>query len=334
MSERLRDQNVAAKFLIPLIDPTSRPDRKTSASISTGDVKVLRHTSGSYNVANITTLPTEVGSTGIYEVLLSATETNPDDTNFPITVTFASGTNDFDDNAFTFYVRPVGVNTLEINGGNLATNSANLKLNSFEINATSGVGLKIKGSAGNAGMEITGNTTGSALKIIGGNNSSPVKIDNGSGVTTHPTVYIDGKANSTDTTALFVDGGAGSDGILVSAGGSALNLSGGSADINASEIDQILTDIAALNNLSDTEVATLLTTALTVDTISELTQGTPVVEPSISNALMLVYMALRNKGTQTASEKAFFDNSGTKITKKIVTDDTTTYTESTMISGA
>jgi len=67
----LRQQNVAAKFVLPLIDRSNRPQLKTSPTLAAGDVKILRHTSGSYNVANIGTLPTEIGSTGIVEIALT-----------------------------------------------------------------------------------------------------------------------------------------------------------------------------------------------------------------------------------------------------------------------
>ena len=47
-----------------------------------------------------------------------------------------------------------------------------------------------------------------------------------------------------------------------------------------------------------------------------------------------LYMRLRNKLTVTSSELAIYNDAGTKIAKKTVSDDGSTYTEAEMISGA
>ena len=70
------------------------------------------------------------------------------------------------------------------------------------------------------------------------------------------------------------------------------------------------------------------------DTMPELAQGIPTATPTARQALMLIYMTLRNKVTQTATEFGIYNDAGTKIAKKAVSDDATTYTEDEMISGA
>ena len=74
--------------------------------------------------------------------------------------------------------------------------------------------------------------------------------------------------------------------------------------------------------------------AQTVDSFAELAQGIPTATPTMEQAIMYLYMALRNKLTVTASEKAVYNDAGTKITKKVLSDDGTTYTEAEAISGA
>ena len=73
--------------------------------------------------------------------------------------------------------------------------------------------------------------------------------------------------------------------------------------------------------------------AQTVDSFAELGQGIPTATPTMEQAIMYLYMALRNKLTVTATEKAIYNDAGTKITKKTLSDDGTTYTESEAVSG-
>jgi len=73
---------------------------------------------------------------------------------------------------------------------------------------------------------------------------------------------------------------------------------------------------------------------LATDTISEMAQGIPPSTPTFREAIMYLYMRLRNKLTVTTSELAVYNDAGTKIAKKAVSDDGTTYTEAEMISGA
>ena len=63
--------------------------------------------------------------------------------------------------------------------------------------------------------------------------------------------------------------------------------------------------------------------------LSELA-SVPGTTPTPEQALMLLYMALRNKLTVTATAKTVFNNAGTSIASKVLTDDGTTYTEAKM----
>lgn len=61
--------------------------RKTGATLAAGDFKINRHTGGVWSTGNpTTTTPTEIGTTGIYALPLTATELTPDDLQYPIIV--------------------------------------------------------------------------------------------------------------------------------------------------------------------------------------------------------------------------------------------------------
>ena len=84
--ELLRKSNTASAVVFPLVSLAARPDFKSGATFEAGDVKVIRHTGGAWNVANIGTLPVEISTTGNYYIPLTATELNPDDTKYPVIV--------------------------------------------------------------------------------------------------------------------------------------------------------------------------------------------------------------------------------------------------------
>jgi hypothetical protein len=103
-------------------------------------------------------------------------------------------------------------------------------------------------------------------------------------------------------------------------------------------LDQVLEDtgttlpasIAALP--TDADVLTQINAAL--DTaISELGVAAPTKEPSIRTGIMLMYMALRNKlVVQTSGTDAIeiYNDAGTKIAAKAISDDGSDYTEDEM----
>lgn len=94
--------------------------------------------------------------------------------------------------------------------------------------------------------------------------------------------------------------------------------------------------VNALGTQAKADVNAEVVDVITVDTVSELTVGTPPVTDSVMNMLLRLYMAFRNKGTQTKGAgafKTFHDSSDNAITKKATADDGSTYTESEMISA-
>ena len=93
------------------------------------------------------------------------------------------------------------------------------------------------------------------------------------------------------------------------------------------EIQQILTNIAALNNLSAAQVNDEVLDVLQTDTFAELA-AVPAATSSLKDKLTYVFMWLRNKSTQTSSTRTLFaDNGSTTVAAETVSDDGTTYTK-------
>lgn len=96
-------------------------------------------------------------------------------------------------------------------------------------------------------------------------------------------------------------------------------------------VDTRIPDTISLANIN-AEVDTALDTA-----ISELSQGVPTATPTVRTALMLMYMALRNKldvATVATDTLEIHSDDGTRIAQKLLTDDGSDYSEAKMISGA
>lgn len=99
-------------------------------------------------------------------------------------------------------------------------------------------------------------------------------------------------------------------------------------------VDAILVDtdatipglIAALNNLSASQVNAEVVDALATDTYAEPT-GVPGATVALATKIGYLYMALRNQVTVTATKKTFFDDGGAAEWEKDLSDDGTTYTE-------
>lgn len=72
-------------------------------------------------------------------------------------------------------------------------------------------------------------------------------------------------------------------------------------------------------------------------TIAELSQGVPATNPTMRTAVMLMYMALRNKldvATSGTDTLEIHNDAGTRIAQKLLTDDGSDYSEAKITSGA
>lgn len=84
--------------------------------------------------------------------------------------------------------------------------------------------------------------------------------------------------------------------------------------------------IAALNNISASDVLTQVNAALNT-AMSELGVAAPSATPTLRTAVMLLYMALRNRTTTTASAQTIQNDAGTTIATAALADDGTTFSK-------
>ncbi len=70
-----------------------------------------------------------------------------------------------------------------------------------------------------------------------------------------------------------------------------------------------------------------------IGAIPELAQAAPSATPTIQEAVMLMYMALRNEQITTASLTSIKNDAGTVITKATVSDNGTTFTRAELVTG-
>ena len=163
---------VATNVVVPLIDASSRPSYRANPTLAAGDVVVVRHTGGAWNVANIGTLPAVIaGATKQVLVVLTATELTSDDLNFPIIVQFIdqTATKEWDDQEIIIWTKPNAVNLIQIDGQATNGNNATLNLKQLNIvNATGDAVIFTASGANGRGMVVTGNGTGNGASFYGG----------------------------------------------------------------------------------------------------------------------------------------------------------------------
>src|SRR2546428_8929502 len=91
-----------------------------------------------------------------------------------------------------------------------------------------------------------------------------------------------------------------------------------SIQTSANQIDDLATPA---------QVNTEVLDVMTVDTLAELAQAAPAATPTFRTAVMLMYMALRNKLTVSSTTKKIHNDSGTVITKSAISDDGSLFTQ-------
>jgi hypothetical protein len=82
-----------------------------------------------------------------------------------------------------------------------------------------------------------------------------------------------------------------------------------------------------------TDMGAEIATAVWAATLSEMSQGIPSATPTGNNAIMALYMALRNRLDVDATTKKIYNDAGTVIFKKTLSDNGVTFTETEAVSG-
>lgn len=85
--------------------------------------------------------------------------------------------------------------------------------------------------------------------------------------------------------------------------------------------------VNALGTQAKADVLQQVQDALGVDALTELTAGTPPANPTLKQAIMFAYMALRNKRIATSEEEKIYNNADTAIARATLSDDGVTTTK-------
>lgn len=99
------------------------------------------------------------------------------------------------------------------------------------------------------------------------------------------------------------------------------------------ELARIDAAVTSRSTVTTGQVLTQCETAIATDTIAELAQAAPPKNPTLAQAVMLLYMALRNQLTQTSGTMKLANDAGTVIAKSATSDDGTTFTRGQMGAG-
>ena len=67
--------------------------------------------------------------------------------------------------------------------------------------------------------------------------------------------------------------------------------------------------------------------------LAELSQAQPSATPDLADAIMLVYMRLRNRRDETTSQESIYNDAGVVIAKGALTDDATTFSKAKLATG-
>lgn len=97
-------------------------------------------------------------------------------------------------------------------------------------------------------------------------------------------------------------------------------------NLNASQTGVTIGTVNNLGTNAKAHVNAEVVDALFTDTIAELS-GTPGATPTMAQALMLLYMMVRNRHTASATEEKVYNNAGTAIAKATVSDSGTVFTK-------
>jgi len=90
-----------------------------------------------------------------------------------------------------------------------------------------------------------------------------------------------------------------------------------------------------LNDLSAADINAEVSDVLKVDTISEMSQGAPPVDPTFEEAINYIYRKFRNKTETSSTEDMVYNDSGdTVLFKATISDNGTVFTKEEYVSGA
>lgn len=108
---------------------------------------------------------------------------------------------------------------------------------------------------------------------------------------------------------------------------------GTTVDLSATDIQLADTTTTVTNDVGITQAAADKVFGSSGATLAELSQAIPPATPRPDQAIMLLYMALRNKLDTTSTLLEVHNDAGTVIAQAALSDDGTTFTRAEMVAG-
>jgi len=185
-AEFIRTKNTATRIIFPLISTTNRPAYYTATTwvgLTNENITAYSWRDNQAGASlTISGTPVQLGSTGLWELALTAGEMNPDSGGDDYVVVKLNA-DEIDEQTVYVRLKPLQANMQEINGKKTNDHNAVLKLKQFSILNDSGVaviiesegnaagngcGVSIIGAGTEGGIKVTGGLTGSGVEIVGG----------------------------------------------------------------------------------------------------------------------------------------------------------------------
>jgi len=158
-----RTKNVAGYISFPMVDKTNPETFKSGESVT--DTAYYKDGAGAWTSLAITDTVSEIGSTGLYELDLTAGELNHDQIIIKLTAANSQ------DQAVLITTIPAPANMKEIDEQDTNGYNATLKLAQLDIQSQ---------TAGQPAINLVGNTSGAGLKSKGGANAHGFELEGGS----------------------------------------------------------------------------------------------------------------------------------------------------------
>lgn len=201
--EALRRKNLAAHFEVPMLDSATPINYKSGVSVS--DDAYYKDGAGAWTALAITDTFAEIGTTGLYEISLTAAEMNHDQIIIKMTGTGAAN------NSIVISTLPVDSNLTAIDGALTNGNNADLKLRSLSVQNPAGDAVRFVSSAAEArGLHIESDL-GVALNVQSADDHAVQLLGGAAGAGLYS------KGGPTGHGGLFESGATSGDGLRVQA---------------------------------------------------------------------------------------------------------------------
>lgn len=105
-------------------------------------------------------------------------------------------------------------------------------------------------------------------------------------------------------------------------------------DMTTNDIDDIATDIAALNDISTSDVNAQVVGVIRTDTVAEPAQGAPPATTTLQKKIDYLYTVLRNKQKSNATTITIYADDGTtELMRTTVSDVSSEYNKAKYVTG-